>query len=362
MLREREPGEDDVLPGEFGYDPRPEPPPIEDEEPDEVDAGDTWEQLNAQSDTEERQQWLLPNILPPRGVVLVVGEQKSGKTLWVSSLVGQLLARAIPTTYAMQESAQSILRARLRLGIEEGTTRLFRSLYRRGHHLRDEAGLLRLVAAVRANRSKVVVLDSFTRFCRGLDLNKAEVMAEVGDRLERLSKLAECVVIVIHHPRKGGQGQNARKELTSADSRGSGDLLAVASVIALVERAERTEPHTYCFTVRCEDSWYQPFEEQHVTVRFRESPAIVVATGREETAQEAELVVDIKTAMLTTVRASPTGRLSMRAVLEADAVKALSRTTRLLRKCLDGLLGNHQLVEQPGVRGARMMCLPEVTQ
>ena len=47
-----------------------------------------------------------------------------------------------------------------------------------------------------------------------------------------------------------------------------------------------------------------------------------------------------------------------RAVRASEWVTGLSKTTRLLRKCLDGLLGDGELVEQPGLRGARMMCLP----
>ena len=330
---------------------QPEPEAL-DEAP---DLGETWDQLNTEADEEEHEPWLLKGVLPPRGVVLVLGEQKSGKTLWVASLVGYVLANRTPATYVMQESAQSILRARMRLGLGEGKE-LFRSLYRRGHHLKDEDGLMRLVSAVRGNNSKLVVLDSLTRFCHGLDLNKAEVMSAVGDRLERLSQLAECCVVVIHHPRKNGSGQNARKELSSSDARGSGDILAVATVIALVERVERTAAHEYGFTVRCEDSWYEPFEKLNVTVRFRQVPAIVSEKASEAAEHDND---DLRVAMVEAIEAAPFKRLSMNAVFESAHVKALSKNSRLLRKLLEGLIGDGRLLESPGLRGARMVSLPE---
>ena len=117
------------------------------------------------------------------------------------------------------------------------------------------------------------MVDSLTRFCRGLDLNKSEVMSEVGNRLERLSAEAGCCVLVLHHVRKSGQGENARKELSPEDSRHSGDLLAVASIIALVERATHQDKGLFRFTVRCGDSWYTPFETECITLDFAARPS-----------------------------------------------------------------------------------------
>ena len=71
-----------------------------------TDPGDTWEVLNANADAEEAE-LACARVLPFPGIVLAIGEQKSGKTCGQAFSLDWCF-KGHGVSYAMQESAQSI--------------------------------------------------------------------------------------------------------------------------------------------------------------------------------------------------------------------------------------------------------------
>lgn len=225
--------------------------------------------------------WVLRPFLPPvKSIVMLAGDAKHGKTIWVCWLIGEVLRTGRNVLVCELEGSAGMLLEKLDLFLPAPGPSVGVLTVRFRHHrtLGEDArivdeietpeGIDRIRDAVRAVAASLVVLDPVVRFMEG-DENDTTQMRLVMGNLDRLAQEAECIVLPLHHVRKAGQGKSARTELTVADIRGSGTIASFASVIALVEK-QQEDPGVGMtrFNVWCGASWFQPFPIQRCLVAF----------------------------------------------------------------------------------------------
>lgn len=308
-------------------------------------AGSTWEEFCAQADAEAKIDWVLESFIPPRGLVVVAGEQKSGKTVWLGWLVGEILRQGKRVLFVELEGSRGMLRSRLDLFAPEDRSGL-RIRFRMKDRL-DADGIVRLREAVEAFEPHLVVIDPLFRAMDG-DENDTTTMRQVVTHLELLSEL--CAVAVLHHVRKAPK--EGRDLLTSADVRGSSGLLSAASVIALVHKKERPQKFQARFDVECADSWFEPFELQRCLVDFH--PGAEHMQWVEEESADTPRSREVRDAVVKALKGSATGQLSSRGVLKASGKQAWEVRQALLDLADEGLVQH-----QKGPRNSNLYFLRE---
>ncbi len=173
-------------------------------------------------------QWLVRGLVPEEAVTFISGEPKTAKT-WHGLELAVAIATAtkafgefwVPRPrnvhLVLVESSEREARNRLRaigasrgLSPEQTTARISYSC-RPELDLRQEEDVQRLVGSVLATTDDcgLLLLDPLRDLHTGKE-NEADSMAPVMRNLRRIRGALKCAVGVIHHSRKGGDGDSGR--------------------------------------------------------------------------------------------------------------------------------------------------------
>jgi len=191
-----------------------------------------------------------PGLLPASGILFVGGEPKVGKSLLVANLALALASGSSRAGFHVPQSRR-VLICQFELPTSQFAARL--SPMRKplgsaadsnllidteaaGHLLSAPRGLDHFLAAIRAARADVIVLDPLYS-THDQDENDTRAMAALCQTLLRLRDASHAALIVVHHVRKSV----GRYEIGSA-FRGSSALHAVGDSYLLLVRPSPQVP------------------------------------------------------------------------------------------------------------------------
>ena len=199
-------------------------------------------------------EWLVRDLVPARGVVVIAGHPGAGKTFAALDLamrvarsepvwMGHRIRRRVPVVYAPLEGHAGIggrLRAWMVANDADGDTGTLHVLDRWvGPPLLSSKGAAALRHALHElpERPGVVIIDTLAA-ASGCDENDASEMGRVIAEVQRISTELECVVVLVHHLRKPDRASH-RAEPTMHDLRGSSALLGAADQVIGVHVPDR---------------------------------------------------------------------------------------------------------------------------
>jgi AAA domain/Bifunctional DNA primase/polymerase, N-terminal len=170
--------------------------------------------------------WLLPELIPARGIVQIIGKQKSFKTFLTLDMALGLASGTVtfgytPTpcaiVYAVGENASAFglrhIPAWKIARQQDGDWPLYVVPAVPKAIFAEEANELIEQIVKRGIKPQAVVIDTATRAMRGLDENSAKDMGMFSQTCDNIRDALDCAVIVIRHMGKdsgrGGRGSNA---------------------------------------------------------------------------------------------------------------------------------------------------------
>src|SRR5436309_3855269 len=166
-----------------------------------------------------------PGLLPSSGILFVVGEPKVGKSLLVANLALALASGSARAGFTIPQ-AQRVLICQFELPTSQFAARLapmrkpigsaadsnlLVDTEAAGHLLSAPRGLDHFLAAIRAAKADVVVLDPLYS-THDQDENDTRAMAALCQTLLRLRDASHAALIVVHHVRTSV----GRSEIASA--------------------------------------------------------------------------------------------------------------------------------------------------
>lgn len=185
-----------------------------------------------------------PGLLPHQGILFVGGEPKVGKSLLVANLALTLASGASRAGFEVSNPCPVLL-CQFELPLEQFASRLLHmrqplgsaadnhllvDTQSQGHLLNTPHGLAHFLAAARAAKAQVIVLDPLYS-THDQDENDTRSMAALCQTLLRLREASKASLIVVHHVRKSIN----RNEIGTA-FRGSSALHAVGDSYVLLTR------------------------------------------------------------------------------------------------------------------------------
>jgi hypothetical protein len=306
-----------------------------------------WEDFEAQAKRDEESPWALKPYFPMALLSIVAGEQKSGKTLWVSWAVGEMLRAGKRVLFVQLDTARTVLRQRLLPFLPEDKSGLA-ILFRDKDEVATEAGVERLLTEARAHQADVIVIDSLFRAMPGMDENDTNDIRKVTTNLERLGTESGAAIVVLHHVRKAGS--DGRDDIVSADVRGGGGLLSSAAVVVLIQKRKAETEGEARFNVTCGDTWFEPFKPMRCCVTFGAAEPMSM-TEAEEGISAADLRRGKVRIHLLRLLGDSRQWMTTREILAAS--RGLARNEMVLQ-CLDDLVAQLQLEWKDGPRRAKM--------
>jgi hypothetical protein len=212
-----------------------------------------------------------PGLLPASGILFVGGEPKVGKSLLVANLALALASGSSRASFQVPRQ-QRVLVCQFELPTLQFAARLspmrkpigsaadsnlFIDTEAAGHLLSAPRGLDHFIAAVRAAKADVAVLDPLYS-THDQDENDTRAMAALCQTLLRLRDASQAALIVVHHVRK----QVGRYEIGSA-FRGSSALHAVGDSYLLLVRPS---PQIPTVELRFQFRYAPPLEPRLLTL------------------------------------------------------------------------------------------------
>lgn len=181
--------------------------------------------------------WLVYQVLPELGLVVVYGETQSGKTFSVLSMIGAVVrgvdwfGRATNPGAGIYISAEGRLRDRLDAYIQANSLtaddlRLLHIIEESidlSGNTRDLDQIIARIAEVREKHGIVamVVIDTVARVMPGADENSGKDMGALINAMRRIGDAAGGVVLAIHHTGKdatrGARGHSSLRAAADAE-------------------------------------------------------------------------------------------------------------------------------------------------
>lgn len=208
--------------------------------------------------SEPTQAYVMRDIVPQRGFVVLAGEPGTGKT-FAALAVGLCVARGRtflgfrvvergPVLYSLAEGiggrAQRVaaLKQHYRIPLEE---RVGLAFFDRAFQLDDPIAVERFIRRATSVAPVLVVIDTLARHFGGESENDAAAMGAFIAGCDRIRDALGVAMIVVHHVNKAGQ-----------DMRGSSALRGAADVVLLLRRGDET------ITLSCDKSKdAEPFQD-----------------------------------------------------------------------------------------------------
>jgi replicative DNA helicase len=217
--------------------------------------------------------WVVDGVLPEKGLLVLAGDPKSGKTLVALDMALRLAhgmdwfgrrARPASTLYVSGEGAGGIP-GRLRAWAaahpsERIAPQQYVAVHRRMPDLGTAAGLgdLRgLLDDLRTRHGRapdVLVIDTFARAAGSADENDSAAVGAVVDALEALPREYGCAIVILHHLRKASGDRRASRR-TLHDLRGSGALAGAIDAVLVAEVTEAGARMIHPAALRDGEEW-----------------------------------------------------------------------------------------------------------
>lgn len=208
-------------------------------------------------------------------LILLAAPQKTGKTIFSMNAVSgwcQKGHKVLAVNMEMTEKQLITMLSQIRLG-EKSEQITKEKAYSVMEGFRDKLWLLdttqhtrwdliieRCEAAVNFLRLDLIVVDNLHWLCRGDDEDR--LMGVVTKEFKLLARKLQIPVIMIHHPRKGAQGQNAHwRPMNFYDLRGSGAITQDADQVIVLFRKFWNEDYADRLLVKGEAMRYAPPSE-----------------------------------------------------------------------------------------------------
>lgn len=182
--------------------------------------------------------WLVPGLVPARGVTLMVSPPNAGKTLLALDYAAQAAAVGRKVLFIEEEGSLRGLQERVRravaaAGLLNGKANLLEIDWHPQFSLMDASKRQYLVALMEAKKAELVVLDSLAAVSPGSDENDPADMGLVSETLHWIHAETDSAVLALHHTTKETWKPGQTPNLASA--RGHGALMGrVDSALALV--------------------------------------------------------------------------------------------------------------------------------
>ena len=196
-------------------------------------------------------EWIVPGVIPARGLVSLAGQSGVGKTRWLAAFaaaaaggnlvsVGLPVADKIAIVWVANEEACEDIERRIKatailnggksskvisvLGKENGTMSLIKM--EDGHPLPNYEAAAELVAEIKAVEADLLMLDPYNTITGGAEENSAEVAAVLSKLLREIIELTGVAILHAHHTPKN-RALQADWYRGSADAwRGSGAIFS----------------------------------------------------------------------------------------------------------------------------------------
>lgn len=172
--------------------------------------------------------WLIDELIPRDGIVLVWGPPKCGKTFWTFDLVGHIALGRDYCDHAVEQGGVIYVACEGEYGVktraiafreEQAATEDDPPLYLMTTRLDLIADIDELVAAITAQLAgepiSVIVLDTLNRSFVGSE-SKDEDMSAYVAAADRLRSEFHCVVVIVHHCGINGERPRGHTSLTGA--------------------------------------------------------------------------------------------------------------------------------------------------
>ena len=182
-------------------------------------------------------EWLVDQLIPRAGLVLLAARPKAGKSLFTLNLAlglqrGRFLGRKcapIKTLIVQLEDMSALVRERiLRMGPEEG-------VFVRADRGLDNQSLVELEQYIKAENIGLVVIDPLIFAAGGIDENDAAKMGQFLLKLRKLIFRTKATILLVHHHRKSN-GSNGEA------IRGSSAILGAVDVALELKRENENTP------------------------------------------------------------------------------------------------------------------------
>jgi hypothetical protein len=161
-----------------------------------------------------RLEWLVPNVLPAKGLSSVYGESGAGKTFFVMDLVARVAAglpwwgRDLNAKRVVYVAAEGAVGVRLRLqalakDMQLDLPALPLYVIAGQPNILEAADVKALVHAIRSvGGADVVVLDTIAQVTPGSNENSSEDMGKALKHCQTLQSVLDCAVVLVGHSGK----------------------------------------------------------------------------------------------------------------------------------------------------------------
>ena len=189
-------------------------------------------------------EWVIEPLIP-QGLTVMSAQPASYKTwllldIAIAVASGDQLFRTFDTVQGGvlmidEENSERLLQQRLKLLSEEPELPIYFMIEK--NFKLDDAQVSKIIKFCRDKNIKLITFDSLVRI-HSSNENDAVQMSEVFSKLKRFTK-ANLNVLITHHNRKGGKGENPSQEM-----RGSSDILAAVDCHISVKRSQEEKTIT----------------------------------------------------------------------------------------------------------------------
>lgn len=193
-------------------------------------------------------EWLLPDLMPSRGVSVLYGQPGTLKTFVAVEWCCTLASLGLPVLYVAAEGAIGVSHRVgawcLTHGIDDPDT-LPLEIVEAAPAAAERDELREFMdEAVMPFKPILIVIDTLARTTAGLDENSARDMGRIVDVMNQMSVASRAAVLVVHHSGKDGD----------RGPRGSGALIGGVEAMFEATRPDRTKPFVQIKCTRQKDA------------------------------------------------------------------------------------------------------------
>ena len=317
---------------------RPKPDPAKHSMPSQTPSTNSWRSrvkriAEIQASDYPEMEWLVNGVLPARGLIVLAGRPKSGKSWLVLDLalsvaagadcMGRPVGRPAPTIYLALEDSPARIKERSEIiGLAPDNAYIATTW-----SAADQGGFEELREMVRELRPKLIIIDTLAAFKAGSAVIRKpqfEIDYEQARKLKTIADENNCCVLVVHHTRK------ADADDVFDTISGTLGLNAVADTIAILQHSRGSDSGKLHITGR-------DVTDEQFAVVFADGRWIITDTA----AQQEETTRDKVLAAVRQWGPARARELRDIAAQEGIGYDALRQTLR--RLVADGVLAQDEL-------------------
>jgi len=234
------------------------------------------------SENAPRPSWLIPELIPSQGTLLLQGTPGGGKTWLCLCIAKEAISRGRKVFFVEEESGRWAMGKRFKEMAFPAKSPV-RVLHRKGFRVDVREKLGALLTAMMPHSEPVVILDPLVHLWIG-DENKTADVSALVQHLALLRSMEDALIVIPTHPSKGAVNSGTPSVY---GARGSSVLAGWFDCILNVEYAPR-EPGTEAMTITPVKSRdIEMYDRRHLVLR-KGTGEISIKTDREERADKLE--------------------------------------------------------------------------